>query len=101
MGFCLGFAPLLCSSASSKSVAPLVSLLHDNHRYDHVERAVFLCQPNDNGWGVVKKGSVPLTPGQTYAALLARRPGNYLGLRVLRPLVSPWLCQTRVGLASH
>ena len=49
---------------------------------------MFLLEPEVNGWGLVKPGQVPLAPGQTYAALLADRPLNYLLNRIFRPVSS-------------
>lgn len=57
-------------------------------RYWHVDRAVFLLEPEKKGWGLVRPGEVPLASGQTYAALLADRPLNYLTHRVFQPKTS-------------
>jgi hypothetical protein len=57
-------------------------------RYSHVEKSVFLLEPNEKTWGVPDADKVPLPGGQTYLALLTQRPSDYLMYRAMNPIDS-------------
>lgn len=49
---------------------------------------MFLLEPKERTWGVLDVDKVPLPEGQTYLALLAQRPTDYLLYRARNPIDS-------------